>query len=77
MLQADLPPCSPSDAEKILRKNINAGIRAFLDRQGPGNKQAHQKMLYRRMRLVCEKPVSEMNHKELEKIWLWVRKEYR
>jgi hypothetical protein len=28
------------------------------------------------MRLVCEKPVKDMNQSELEKIWVWVRKEY-
>jgi hypothetical protein len=73
---ADLAPCSPSEAEKILRKNINDVIKTFLDRKPHGSKLAHQKMLYRRMRLVCEKPVSDMNQKELEKVWIWVRKEY-
>jgi hypothetical protein len=28
------------------------------------------------MRLVVPKPVAEMNQKELEAVWLWVRKEY-
>jgi superfamily II DNA or RNA helicase len=72
----DHPPCSPSEAEKILRKNINGTITAFLDRTAHGNKQAHSKMLYRRMKLVCNKPVAEMNQYELEKVWIWVRKEY-
>jgi hypothetical protein len=72
----DFPPCSPSEAEKILRKNINVVITAFINRQAHGNKQTHQKMLYRRMRLICAKPVKDMNQKELEKVWLWVRKEY-
>jgi hypothetical protein len=75
--QPALPPCSPSDAEKILRKNINGVVTAFINRQAHGNKQAHQKMLYRRMRLICAKPVADMNQKELEKVWLWVRKEYQ
>jgi len=70
------PPCSPSDAEKILRKNINAVVTQFLEKQSPGNKQAQQKMLYRRMRIVCEKPVAEMNQGELEKVWVWVKREY-
>jgi hypothetical protein len=74
--QPALPPCSPSDAEKILRKNINNIITTFINRHAHGNKQAHQKMLYRRMRLICAKPVADMNQKELEKIWLWLRKEY-
>jgi hypothetical protein len=74
--QMEVPPCSPSEAEKILRKNINGIVTAFIDRQPHGNKQTHQKMLYRRMRLVCEKPVSEMNQKELQAVWLWVKKEY-
>jgi hypothetical protein len=74
--QLDLPPCSPSDAEKILRKNINGVITAFINRQTHGNKQAHQKILYRRMRLMCAKPVAEMNQKELIVVWQWVRKEY-
>jgi superfamily II DNA or RNA helicase len=72
----DLPPCSPSEAEKILRKNINGTITAFLNKTSHGNKQAHSKMLYRRMKLICPKPVAEMNQQELEKVWLWVRKEY-
>jgi len=71
-----LPPCSPSDAEKILRKNINGIVTAFLNEQGHGNKQAHQKMLYRRMKLVCPKPVAEMNQTELETVWIWVKREY-
>ena len=74
--QMELPPCSPSEAEKILRKNINSIITAFLDRQTPGSKQAHSRMLYRRLRLVCEKPVKDMSQGELEKVWIWVRKEY-
>jgi superfamily II DNA or RNA helicase len=76
MPSRDLPPCGPGDAEKILRKNIHGVITQFLDKQTYGNKQAQSKMLYRRMRLVCEKPVKEMNPRELEKVWMWVRKEY-
>jgi superfamily II DNA or RNA helicase len=72
----DLPLCSPSDAEKILRKNISKQIQIFIDKQNHGNKQAYQKMIYRRMRLICAKPVKDMNQKELEKVWLFVRKEY-
>jgi hypothetical protein len=71
-----LPWCPPSEAEKILRKNINGIITAFLDRQLHGNKQAQSKMLYRRVRLVCEKPITEMNQRELETVWCWVKKEY-
>jgi hypothetical protein len=74
--QVELPPCAPSEAEKILRKNINSIITQFLDKQSHGNKQAHQRMLYRRMRLVCEKPVKDMNQSDLEKVWLWVKREY-
>ena len=70
------PPCSPSEAEKILRKNINGVITLFLENQAPGNKQAHSKMLYRRMKLICPKPVAEMNQSELETVWVWVKKEY-
>jgi hypothetical protein len=73
---ADFPPCSPSDAEKILRKNINGVVSQFLSRKRHGSKQAHSKLLYRRMRLVCEKPIKEMNLRELEKAWVWVKKEY-
>jgi superfamily II DNA or RNA helicase len=72
----DLPPCSPSDAEKILRKNINGIITAFLDSKPHGNKLAHSRMLYRRMRLVCEKPVKDMDQDELISVWQWVKKEY-
>jgi superfamily II DNA or RNA helicase len=74
--QIGLPPCAPSEAEKILRKNINSVITQFLDRQSHGNKQAHQRMLYRRMKLICNKPIAEMKQQELEAIWLWVKKEY-
>jgi len=70
------PPCSPSEAEKILRKNIYAIVKDFLDKQSPGNKQAQSKMLYRRMKLVCPKSVTEMNQQELTRVWQWVRKEY-
>jgi hypothetical protein len=72
----DLPPCSPSEAEKILKKNINGIITAFLNEQPHGNKQAQSKMLYRRMKLICPKAVAEMNQGELEKVWIWIRKEY-
>jgi hypothetical protein len=75
-LPNDHPPCSPSEAEKILRKNINGVITAHLDKQGHGNKQAHSRMLYRRMKIVCDKPVKNMNQSELEKIWMWVKREY-
>jgi len=70
------PPCSPSEAEKILRKNINGVITDYLNNQTPGNIQAQSKMLYRRMKLICDKPVKEMNQSELEKVWIWVKKEY-
>jgi hypothetical protein len=73
----DLPPwCPPSEAEKILRKNIHDIVTVFLDKQAPGNKLAQSKMLYRRIRLVCDKPVAEMNVRELERVWLWVHREY-
>jgi len=71
-----MPWFPPSEAEKILRKNINGIITAFLDKQATGSKMAHSKILYRRMKLICNKPIAEMNCEELEKIWLWVRKEY-
>ena len=74
--KVELPPCSPSEAEKILRKNINGVISHFLDRQAHGNKQAQSKMLYRRMKILCNKPVKEMNQGELEKVWFWVKQEY-
>lgn len=72
----ELPPCAPSEAEKILRKNINGIITAYLEQVNPGSKQMYSKMLYRRMRLVVAKPVSEMTGKELEKVWIWIRREY-
>jgi superfamily II DNA or RNA helicase len=72
----DHPPCSPSQAEKILRKNIEGIITAFIKNIPYGSRRAHSKMLYRRMKLICNKPVAEMNQKELEEVWLWVRKEY-
>lgn len=74
--KADLPPCAPSDAEKILRKNINGIIGGYLASVRAGSKQAYSKMLYRRMRLVVAKPVAEMTLGELEKIWIWLRREY-
>jgi superfamily II DNA or RNA helicase len=74
--EAEPPPCSPSEAKKILRHNINWHITLFLNRQNAGNKLAQSKMLYRRMRLICAKPLAEMNQSELEKVWTWVRKEF-
>jgi hypothetical protein len=73
---AVLPPCPPSEAEKILRKNIHGLIAAYLDGTRPGSKQARSKILYRRMRLVADKPIPEMNQAELEKVWMWARAEY-
>lgn len=70
------PPCPPSEAEKIIRKNIHGIISAYLDAQRPGSKQAQSKILYRRMKLVVDKPVADMNQGELEKAWMWARKEY-
>jgi superfamily II DNA or RNA helicase len=76
LISNEHPPCSPSDAERILRKNINGVITAFLDKQAHGSLLAHSKMLYRRLRLICDKPVKDMNQSELEKVWLWIRREY-
>jgi superfamily II DNA or RNA helicase len=69
-------PCTPSEAESILRKNIRGIIAIFLEKQHPGNKQPQQIILYRRMKLICNKPVKDMNQSELEKVWLWVKREY-
>jgi hypothetical protein len=71
--QTGIPPCSPSDAEKILRKNINNVITAYLNKQAYGNKQAWNRMIYRRMKLICDKPIKDMNQKELVKVWTWVK----
>lgn len=71
-----LPPCPPSEAEKILRKNINGIISGYLATVRAGNKQTYSRMLYRRMRLVVPKPVPEMSATELEKVWVWLRREY-
>jgi superfamily II DNA or RNA helicase len=72
----NFPPCPPSEAEKIVRENIRGIIGAYLDGQRFGSKQAQAKILYRRMKLVVNKPVLDMNQGELEKVWMWVRKEY-
>lgn len=71
-----IPPCPPSEAEKILRKNISGIISSFLATLPPGNKQTQSRMLYRRMRLVVPKKIDAMTLKELEKVWVWVKKEY-
>ncbi len=71
-----MPPCSHSEAEKILRKNIHQHISAFLEDVPNGSKLAYQKILYRRMRIQVHKPIAEMSVKELEKIWVWLRAEY-
>lgn len=76
-VKIDLPPCSPSEAEKILRKNINLHINTYLDSVKNGSKVAYQKILYRRMRLQVQKPIAEMKLKELEKVWIWLKTEYR
>jgi superfamily II DNA or RNA helicase len=74
--QVELLPCTPSEAEKILRKNISKQIQDFVDKQNYGNKQAQSKMLYRRMRLICSKSIADMNMKELTDVWLWIKREY-
>jgi hypothetical protein len=74
--QSNTFPCAPSEAECILRKNIREIIKLFLDKQFPGNRQPQQIMLYRRMRLVCNKKLEDMNHDELIQVWIWVKKEY-
>lgn len=75
-VKIDLPPCTPSEMEKILRKNINSIIEGYLSTVRPGSKQMQSRMLYRRLRLIVPKPISEMTGKELEKVWIWVKKEY-
>lgn len=72
----DLPPCTPSEMEKILRKNINGIIESYLATVRPGSKQMQSRMLYRRLRLIVPKPIAEMTGKELETIWIWLKKEY-
>lgn len=72
----NLPPCPPSEMEKILRNNINSIIECYLATVRPGSKQMQSRMLYRRLRLVIPKPISEMTGKELEKAWIWIKKEY-
>lgn len=71
-----LPPCPPSEAEKILRKNINGIITGYLENVNAGSKQVYSRMLYRRMRLLVQKPVADMTVRELEKVWIWLRREY-
>lgn len=75
-IKPDFPPCTPSEMEKILRKNINSIIEGFLATVRAGSKQMQSRMLYRRLRLIVPKPVSEMTGKELEKVWIWLKKEY-
>ena len=75
-IKPDLPPCTPSQMEKILRKNINGIIESYLATVRPGSKQTYSRMLYRRLRLIVPKPIAEMTGKELEKAWMWVRREY-
>ena len=71
-----LPPCPPSEAEKILRKNISGIINGYLATVKAGSKQVYSKMLYRRLRLIVPKPIADMSAKELEKVWIWLRREY-
>jgi superfamily II DNA or RNA helicase len=61
-------PCAPSEAEGILRKNIKGIIKLFLDKQHPGNIRPNQIILYRRMKLVCDKKLEDMNHDKLVKV---------
>jgi superfamily II DNA or RNA helicase len=73
---AGLPNITPSEAEKIIRTNIHQHITTFIDTINNGSKQAYQKILYRRLRIQVPKPIAEMNVKELEKVWVWLKKEY-
>jgi len=70
----ELPPCSPSDAEKYLRKNIHSIIEGYLETVGNGSKLATQQILYRRIRLQVDKKIPEMNTKELTVVWQWLKK---
>jgi superfamily II DNA or RNA helicase len=74
--KSNAPSCTPSEAENILRKNIRDIIKIYLDKQHPGNRQPQQIMLYRRMKLVCDKKLEDMTSDELVKVWVWVKKEY-
>ncbi len=69
---AGLPNITPSEAEKILRKNIHAIITEVIEKTNHGSKIQVQKIFYRRMRLQVAKPIAEMNVKELEKIYVWI-----
>ena len=69
---AGLPNITPSEVEKILRKNIHDIITEVIEKTNNGSKVAVQKILYRRMRLQVAKPIAEMNVKELEKIYVWI-----
>ena len=71
-----LPPCPPSEAEKILRKNISGIISGYLATVKAGSKQTCSKMLYRRLRLIVPKPIADMSGEELEKVWIWLLREY-
>jgi superfamily II DNA or RNA helicase len=75
-LPVDMPPCPPSEAEKILRKNINGVISYYLGKQRAGSKMLQQKMLYRRLKQVCDKPVKDMDLAELQQVWQWLREQY-
>lgn len=71
-VKLDIPPCSPSEAEKILRKNIQAVMTEIVGNTAHGSKSGIEQILRRRMRLQVAKPIAEMNTKELEKIYVWI-----
>lgn len=69
---AGIPNITPSEAEKILRKNIQAVMSEIVGNTAHGSKSGIEQILRRRMRLQVAKPIAEMNTKELEKIYVWI-----
>ena len=61
---------------KNTEEEYQLNYEGYLATVRPGSKQTYSRMLYRRLRLIVPKPVSEMTGKELEKIWIWLKKEY-
>lgn len=70
------PFIEPSKQEKILREEINKIRNYVVNHKGIGGRAIAQKLMDRKIRQEIDKTVSEASIKELEQVWLRLRKNY-
>lgn len=68
---------TPAQEEQLLRKNINAHVKQFVDSKRPGSKQLWQKRVWRRVREVGGgKRLADQSVSELVSVWVVLREEF-